>query len=82
MAGLETTFWQPGLVFQFRLFSSIIFSKSLLHAHTWGAKGSQRGVGVPWRKQTPEQMKTGPGRYDRDAELVDQVGSLEEGSES
>lgn len=34
VAGPVTTFRQPGHVFQFRLFSLIIFSKSLSHAST------------------------------------------------
>ena len=55
------------------------FSKSLLHAHTGGAKGSQRGAGVQWRKQAPEQMKTGPDMHDRGAELEDEVGFLKDG---
>jgi len=55
------------------------FSKSLLHAHTGGAKGSQRGVGVWWRKQAPEQMKTGPDMHDHGAELEDEVGFLKDG---
>lgn len=55
------------------------FSKSLFHAHTGGAKGSQRGAGVRWRKQAPEQMKTGLDMHDRGAELEDEAGFLKDG---
>lgn len=57
MAGLVTTFWQLGHAFQFRLISSIIFSKSLLYV-SWASQGVMGRSKSPtcWESQESKQI--------------------------